>query len=195
MKQVRYLLVLLSITLCCNAAFAQKKNDTNVRAFEFEVGVGFAVGSKDGLVGMVPGPHFLIEARTNLKDTPWDLGFQLAYGGIYRKDGYHDYVTTNRFSMVAFTDYNFRYWDKVCPFAGIGLGRTTIRAEFPDSVSGGTERPVLSSTYPAVILNPRIGVEFFNHLRLTAEYKCTFDRRSSYFALNLGFAFGGGRKK
>ena len=84
MKTIKYLLFFVCAVLYGNAAFAQKKNDTNVRAFEFEVGVGFAVGSKDGLVGMVPGPHFLIEARTNLKDTPWDLGFQLAYGGIYK---------------------------------------------------------------------------------------------------------------
>ena len=194
MKKIKYLLLFAGAILYGNVMFAQK-NNTNVKAFEFEVGAGFAAGSKDGMPSMIPGPQFLLEARTNLKDTPWDLGFQLAYGGIYRNDRFHNYATTNRFSMVAFTDYNFRYWDRICPFAGIGVGRTTIRSEFPDSSSESLEPAVLSSTYPALVLNPRVGVEFFNHLRLTAEYKWTFDRRSSYFALNIGFAFGGGLKK
>ena len=48
----------------------------------------------------------------------------------------------------------------------------------------------LPSSYP-----PRVGVELFDHIRLTAEYKCTFDVSSSYFALNLGIAFGGGKVK
>lgn len=187
--------LLLFVFACCfsNLSFG-KSNNTDVKGFEFEVGAGLAAGSRAGFQSMVPGPQFLLEARTNLKDTPWDLGFQLAFGGIFHKDSSRSYATVNRFSMVAFTDYNFRYWDKVCPFAGIGLGRTTISSEFPSATESDSAVSVIPSTHPAYILNPRIGVEFFNHLRLTAEYKWTFDRRSSYFALNLGFAFGGGRK-
>ncbi len=185
----KYLFLFFVACLSCNLSFG-KNNNTDVKAFEFEVGAGMAVGSRAGFQSMIPGPQFLLEARTNLKDTSWDLGSQLAFGGIYHKDNSHSYATVNRFSMVAFTDYNFRYWDKICPFAGIGLGRTTIRSEFPSATESGS---AITSTNPAFILNPRIGVEFFNHLRLTAEYKCTFDKRSSYFALNLGFAFGGGR--
>lgn len=44
-------------------------------------------------------------------------------------------------------------------------------------------------------MNPRVGVELFDHLRITAEYKATFKKKRNYMALNIGYSFGGGRKK
>lgn len=38
---------------------------------------------------------------------------------------------------------------------------------------------------------PRVGVEFINRIRLTAEYRI-MKKEYSFFGLNLGVVFGGG---
>ena len=41
---------------------------------------------------------------------------------------------------------------------------------------------------------PRAGVEFFNRLRLTADYKWNIQGTYNYLNFSAGFVFGGGRK-
>lgn len=183
--------VLGGFLLCANA-----QNTTDVKLFEFELGGGMTIGSNQGMLKSSPGLNMYLEARTNLKDTPWDLGFQLGLGYMNRMDqNKTSYKVSNKFSMLAFTDYNFRYWDKIAPFAGIGLGRT----ELIYNTSGGVGEDGKPSSYEQIfspiVLNPRIGVEIFNHLRITAEYKMHFHNKCNWFALNLGYAFGGGKKR
>ena len=43
------------------------------------------MGSNYGVLKATPGVNAYLEARTNLKDTPWDLGFQLGLGYMNRK--------------------------------------------------------------------------------------------------------------
>ena len=42
---------------------------------------------------------------------------------------------------------------------------------------------------------PRAGVEFFNRLRLTADYKWNIQGIYNYWDLGIGFVVGGGKKK
>ena len=97
--------------------------------------------------------------------------------------------------MLAFTDYNFRYLYKVAPFVGIGLGRTELIYNTPGAVDDSGKPAVYEQVFSPIVLNPRIGVELFDHLRVTAEYKLHFHNKCNWFALNVGFAFGGGKKK
>lgn len=189
------LVLFFSFAALCIPFSVGGRNSTDVRRFEFEVGGGMTVGSGYGALKPYPGVNFYAEARVNLKDTPWDLGFQLGLGYMDRRDSYMtSYSVSNKFSMLAFADYNFRYWGKVAPFAGLGLGRTELIYSVPGIDIEGY--PVVETeTFSPVVLNPRIGVEFFNHLRVTAEYKFHFHKRCNWFALNVGFAFGGGRRR
>lgn len=188
MKKI--ILVTALAVLFSSAALAQ---NYNVKPFEFEIGAGMTMGGKAGLTKVVPGPNAYLEARVNLFDSPWDVAVQTSFGGAFRKQDDKLYTSGNKFGITAFADYNFRRWDRVAPFVGLGVGRTAVVSTMPSIGADGT---VVSSktTYPAFILNPRVGVEVFDHLRLSAEYKFTFHKESSYFALNLGFAFGGGKR-
>ncbi len=174
----------------------QAQNKTDFKAFEFEIGGGITCGSNHGALKVCPGCNIYMEARTNLKNTPWDLGFQLGLGYLNRKDENKiSYYVSNKFSMLAFVDYNFRYWDKVAPFAGIGLGRTELIYNTPGAIDNDGKPSIYKQIFSPVVMNPRIGVELFNHLRITAEYKIHFHNRCNWFALNVGVAFGGGKKK
>ena len=173
------------------SAFAQ---NLKVNPFEFEVGAGMSIGSKYGLDKAVPGPNSYMEARLNLFDTPWDLGVQTSLGAAFRKQNDQLYNATNKFGITVFTDYNFRNKGMVSPFIGLGVGRTAIVNSYPAFGADGTA-VTAKSAQPAFVLNPRMGLELFDHLRLSVEYKFTFQKESSYMALNLGYTFGGGRMK
>lgn len=194
--KLRIFLLCLSLSLSGLFFSINAQNRIDVKPFEFEVGVGMTMGPNYGALKATPGVNAYLEARTNLKDTPWDLGFQLGLGFMNRKDEHNtSYNVSNKFSMLAFTDYNFRYWDKVAPFVGIGLGRTELIYNTPGAVDDSGKPAVYEQVFSPIVLNPRIGVELFDHLRVTAEYKLHFHNKCNWFALNVGFAFGGGKKK
>ncbi len=198
MKRISLFIILL---LSVMAAEAQVINDTNFKSYEFEAGMGLAMGTNFGYQGSEPGLQFYVESRNNLKDTPWDIGFQVAMGVFSRRHESGSVYSNNKLSTITFVDYNFRCWKWVAPFVGAGLGMAMLDLDVPyiNDTAGW-------STYTAhscgIALNPRVGVEFFDHLRLTVEYKA-FVRRvvdaggamNNYFGVNLGFAFGGGRRK
>ena len=187
----RFYCILVALCVSCIAAMAQ---NNQVKPFEFELGAGVTAGSKYNMDKVAPGPNFFLESRYNLPTSPWDFALQLSMGGAWRKQDDKLYSGSNKFGLTAFSDYNFRKWNNVAPFIGLGVGRTAIQTTSPATAIDGSSS-TLKTEYPAFILNPRVGVELFDHVRLTAEYKYTFDVPSSYFALNLGIAFGGGKKR
>lgn len=189
---------ILCISLFLNGIYfsVNAQNKTDFKAFEFEIGGGMTCGSNYGALKATPGANMYIEARTNLKDTPWDLGFQLGLGYMNRQDEYKtSYNVSDKFSMLAFIDYNFRYWNKVAPFVGIGLGRTELIYNTPGAFGDDGKPSVYEQRFSPIVLNPRFGVELFDHFRITAEYKLHFHNKCNWFALNVGFAFGGGKKQ
>ena len=194
---MKSLKLLLTIVLLSTPSFSFAGNDgqeLKVKPFEFEIGAGMSVGNKYGLDKAVPGPNFYMEVRINLNDTPWDLGVQTSLGAACRKQNDQIYNATNKFGITVFADYNFRNCGAASPFIGLGLGRTAVASSYPGVGADGTVTTI-NNTRPALILNPRVGVELYDHLRLSAEYKFTFQRESSYVAVNLGYSFGGARKK
>ena len=52
-----------------------------------------------------------------------------------------------------------------------------------------------AKTYVGVTIMPRAGVEFFNRLRLTTDYKWNIQGIYNYWDLGIGFVVGGGKKK
>jgi opacity protein-like surface antigen len=91
---------------------------------------------------------------------------------------------------MAYGDYNFRHWRRVSLFGGIGLGYVHVFKQFQTVPWDGEH----SSYDNCFAFSPRVGAEFFSHIRLTVEYK-VITKSYSYFGANLGFAFGGGRKR
>lgn len=69
----------------------------------------------------------------------------------------------NTTAVMTTFDYNWRPADRLNFFIGAGAG---------------------------LVVAPRFGVELFNWLRLTSEYRIT-RREFSYYALTVGYVFGG----
>lgn len=174
------------------------QNYNAVRRMEYEVGIGLNKGH--GLYGTAAKPRIQLyaEIRMNMKDSPFDIGLQgmLGYFERQRSAGYFGWQSDSGWSetirsksLVTCADYNLRRWKNIAPFVGLGIGMSAIEDEY----GVGAECP--ERYYDtAFVLNPRIGAEFFNHLRITVEYK-RMQREYSFFGFDIGVVFGGGYKK
>ena len=71
----------------------------------------------------------------------------------------------------------------MAPFVGVGIGDVKC-----DVIQGSEGREGMS-----LMVVPRVGVELWNHLRLTADLRLA---RKGYntVGISIGYAFGGGRK-
>jgi len=191
MKKCFIFLVLFLIPLCHLSA----QNYNNVRLVEFELGMGPNIGNKYNGAKSEIGSHILAEIRLNMKESPIDAGLRFAIGSFDRKgtSSYlYDHILRHK-TLTTFADYNYRKLKSVSLFGGLGIGLFFVDNEYKSTVESG---PAYHSTLicRSAVLSPRIGVEFFNRVRLTAEYKL-MKKEYATFGINLGFVFGGGYKK
>lgn len=192
MKKVFTIAITIAIT-AFSSVNAQDVN--NVKFFEFEAGTGVMMGSKASYKSVNPGILFFAEGRLNLKDSPFDLGLQLSLGQFSREFQEHTYSMRDQLSPILYCDYNLRNESVFSPYFGIGLGEGNFEVEYPYYPSVTAETPDEESLKAhKFILSPSIGIEVFNHLRLTLEYRLAFDKNYNFGALKLGYAFGGGKK-
>lgn len=166
----------------------------NVRNFEFEIGLGTQFFSKTIAKGFPPadkancGLNLVIEPRFNISGTPFDVGCQFSMGGFDRQ-WINSMQIYYKFTMQSFFfDYNFRKWKNIHLFGGVGLGMAFINTSTRYDVPGYSNS---NSWDRSGIVEPRIGAEFFNHLRLTLNYRI-MKREYSYFGITIGCAFWGG---
>ncbi|MCM1501769.1 MAG: hypothetical protein NC115_03775 [Bacteroidales bacterium] len=181
-------LILMSMMLCSGVCLSAQ-NIVDVRFFECEIGLGGILGNRCGCISSEPGIMFFVEPRFNIPCLPLDVSTQASIYGFSRGET----SVSSRGSLCAFLDYNYR-WKRVALFAGLGAGIASIDYSYPyvDEQTGSTwTASALSSQF---VLAPRAGIELFNHLRLTVECRL-ITRYFSCAALNIGFAFGGGRRK
>lgn len=119
------------------------------------------------------------EVRYNHKEKPLSTGLQFTFTGWNRE---YPYLHQNAFIFLLVTDYNFKnVHPKILPFAGIGAGYNMMR-EWGDEI---VERDYKSH----LALSPRVGIEFFKRIRLTAEYQY-IGNKNSFFNIKIGFVVG-----
>jgi opacity protein-like surface antigen len=80
-------------------------------------------------------------------------------------------------TFLAVSDYNFCRGERVSYFVGAGVGATFYNADTAK-----------------LCFMPRVGMEFFNRLRLTMAYMVG-PKAKNTLNLTLGVAIGGGRKR
>ncbi len=170
------------------------QNNTNVRRVEFEIGTGVIMGHKIDGTTSEGGMQLFFETRLNLDNTPFDVGLQALFGYVNRQGDIYgrDHETRYQGLMATFVDYNYRRWKRVALFGGIGVGFAAVNHDISWVESGRITSALVYDR--SFVLNPRIGVELFNHLRFTLEYKL-MKREYSFFGLSIGGVFGGGYKK
>lgn len=166
------------------------------RPFEFEAGVGINMAGKINGGAADIGLRFFIEPRLNIVNTPLDVGLQLSKSSFTRQEDIYgrEHEIEHKWMLVTFVDYNLREWDRVVPFAGLGIGAAAVdnTSSWLDSDTGRRKDDTVFDR--SFVFNPRIGVELYDHVRITAEYKW-MRKEYSFWGLSIGVVFGGGQKK
>lgn len=179
--KAKLLITLLVFTMSAGVKLkAQTIQPVKRLEIEAKVGATFPV---DKFVGSKKlGPQFGLEGRWNF-DKPFDVGLEVYMGSAIRD--YEGHTLSNRiFSFLSvYGDYNFNRGSKVAPFVGVGIGDVKC-----DVIQGSEGREGMS-----LMVVPRVGVELWNHLRLTADLRLA---RKGYntVGISIGYTFGGGRK-
>ena len=173
----------VSMTATLSAQIPVKRHEVEV-ALDANYPLFSMPGLRNGFFG-----EFRIAYRNNLPDIPVALGGEVVYGAVQRGWGDTGWPSLT----AAFTaEYDWLRGRNVSPFAGLGIGIGMC------SSSRDTEYDfpkIWAAIYPfAPVISPRIGVEFWNGLRITL--KCQITRKEySSVSLGIGYAFGGGRIK
>jgi len=196
--RAKELLPILIICLFASPIFGQKQR--SVSLVEFELGVGAKASSNVSVLDFSSfsairsdktkmGPALFMEARVNIPTTTFDVGLQFSLHGFDREwSGMME--QTYRFkSLTTYIDYNYRKWKNIVPFAGIGIGFSHIDIDIDYEAPAAND---FSYTRSAC-LNPRIGVEIYNRIRLTCDWKF-MEKNFSQLGLSIGFVFGGGKR-
>ena len=200
MKKLIYTLVTTSLLFTMFEVSAQEYN--NVKGFEFEMGMGLNHGNIRGYSqsGIGLGLTMFIEARFNLKESPLDIGVQSSIGDSYAKkvkkgSSLYD-INTFYMAKTIYLDYNYRKWKNISLFGGLGLGCSVFGIDEDQINHDGTV--IYGHGCPnfhyLFVFSPRVGAEFFNHIRLTFDRKI-MSKHSSYYTVNVGIVLGGGIKK
>ena len=173
---------MLLAVLCAATASAQDI----LGPVEIEVGVGSTFSGSCMGSGADPALCMTAEVRYNF-EAPWDLGLHFGLGSVWRDwqryDGkfrYRDYLAVG--------DYNLRRGKNFSLFVGAGVGFSTPRVRLGDNDIAGHR------TDYAFSCMPRVGIELFRCVRLSAGYVIT---RRHYDNLQVGVSvvFGGWKKR
>lgn len=156
-----------------------------VRSLEFEVGGGYAMATALGK--RLDALELFLELRSNIPCSKFDIGVQICLAGTLDDESYNSEKNNQNLKetgtfMIPFVDYNFRRGRKVSYFVGSGIGMMNSKINN-------------DNTYSSISIVPRIGMEFFNHLRLTLDYRWNPRGEYNYTGLSVGVVFGGGVKK
>ena len=126
------------------------------------------------------------EYRGYLNDW-FDVGIQLFFTGgrgtasadIFSPGGPFKLFQTGWEGIL---DWNFLMIPNMTAFLGYGVGRTYGYFNYPSEDFSGWTR--------GWCLDPRIGLELFDRLRITAHLRCSFaDRIGTYGAISIGWCF------
>ena len=171
----RLLFVLFALLPMCS--FAQQ--EVEVRRVEGSISLGASFfedsfyESTAGEIGLLSS----VELRYNFRSVPMDVGIMnvvdIRGGDCELCNGSWE----GDLSFLAVSDYNFHRGRKVSYFVGAGVGATFYNVD---------------TTKLCVM--PRVGMEFFNRMRLTMAYMAGPNSKNT-LNLTLGVAIGGGRKK
>lgn len=191
MKKLIVLCAVLATLL--PSAYAQRRD---VKAIEVEIGGGMTFGaaqlSSAGFDKTKAGETGFIELRYNFIYLPIDIGLHAGGTVFGREQASGEKLNFSSGNFMVTADYNRRRTSNCMWFAGLGVGLASLgnsaKTEYMED-GGYTDNGSGSS----LCFMPRIGVELFHHLRLTAAYTLE-ERANRHFLLSLGIVIGGGRK-
>lgn len=176
----KFLLVLFALLPMCGFA-QQQEPEFEVQRIEWSMNFGASLFKDKFFDVLAPRDGYVLdtELRYNFLQVPVDVGLMLNYDMRIMDDYAYDRVDwydSNTFMAVS--DYNFRRGHGVSCFAGLGVGVTSYYRWDAHKFT----------------IMPRVGVEFFNFLRVTAAYQVGMGSKQN-LNITLGLVIGGYRKR
>ena len=170
----------------------------NIGKVEGEIGVGGAFPtSKLNLDKNTPGAKLFGEVRYNFEKAPGDLGLHLS-GTIFHREAESvaQRLKSKSYTVMAVSNYNFWRGTKASLFLGAGLGYARLDMTAP--VSFDNSQPNYGGFHTGDAANrvcfmPRVGVEFFNHLRLSLSYTLV-EKAHNHISVGISGVIGGGKR-
>ena len=187
----RLLIIFFAIALPAMA------NAQEIRRIESEIALGTAVSGGAGEFSkMCYGELGLAEVRLNLKEKPYDFGVQVGANLLVRENDISKTdVGFTSLDFLAVTDYNSELSDDIRWFAGLGAGLMYCdeNSHTELNTNGGYWQTFTSSGGDEFTLcvMPRVGIEVWNHLRITAFYRIQ-EPANRHLGLSIGLVIGGG---
>lgn len=181
---MKKLFIILTGLMLATGARAQEPG-----RYEGEIGAAVPVAAKRYGGKFEPAWNVYAEGRRNFAAVPLDLGIRLQYGAFYRSwASTHVDRNYRAGTLMAVADYTFRRLSRVAFFGGCGAGISLVQVEHagPEAKSHTLEA--------AACFEPRVGIEFFHHLRLTVGYRL-LNREYSTLEVGVGIVVGGGPKR
>lgn len=202
----RIVLLVLILIAFANQTLGQVRKEKEVTFIEMDIGIGsayplsnpiyFKYAQRDNRLVVKPSLYNEFELRVNLAGRPHSLGVQYATADFHKVMGdVCEHISLE--NVTAFYDYNFRQGTWFNPFIGMGIGYSNVAhflADMNSDIRNPWWQPLNERLYGAVCFTPRIGIEFFSHLRIT--FAMTYiDKYASFYGFTIGGVFGGGKKK
>lgn len=155
----------------------------NIRKFEFEIGSGINFGHQNVKSDYRDSKaNFLIEGRYN-HSKKIDFGIQFLFAPYDNKEAIEK-QEIKHYMVQPVADFYFRAEKIINPFVGLGIGINHVKLDFKN----GPKR-----TDNSIVFTPRLGFEFFKHLRTTLDYRI-ISSNPNFFNLTIGVVIGGGVK-
>jgi len=191
---------IITMLVAAFLAFESVAQTTDVRRFEWEVGVGLADGlSSLNLDKCTPGPKLYTELRYNIKALPIDVGIHATSSYFWRSAEQvqnADRLKTTAVNIMAIADYNLRRSKNFSIFAGVGLGLGILDVTAPisfDNTQMNWNGYITGDRAERLAFMPRVGVELWNHVRVSLALTAQ-EKANNQYTINIGVVFGGGRK-
>jgi hypothetical protein len=163
------------------------QDSITVKTLEFEPFLGTTYGLSSEAGSRKIGPALGIEGRWNFQRYI-DIGIQ-AYLGQAVTSYKEVSVRCRTISLTVFGDYNWNRGLNYSPFIGFGVGYN--KYEIVDS--GWYPYKYDDTNVEGVGAIPRIGMEFFRHIRVTLTGHLG-KKLYNTIGLTVGYAFGGGKR-
>ncbi len=171
MKKVIMTMMGFAFALCLQA------QDVKKNVLDLRFGVTYPLASTEESSQL--GPQFALEWRHNLCQSRFEVGAELYWGSALRSsDSSIDNLRAETFAVSALGYYRFYEAPKMHAFCGFGFGYARL--------TSACGEPGFFQDY--VIASPRVGVQMFKHLRLTADFRLS-KKRYNTCGLTIGYVF------
>jgi outer membrane protein W len=194
-------IILLTVAFfAIGSSFAQRKG-----GFRVGIDLGYAIPTAGGGGGI-----FTIEPKYNIADN-MNIGLKIGGAGMIKDiKSTNGQTTTAKIGAVAFYTATFDYYfnesgNDFVPFVGAGISYNGLANVELTNTSGNSNQPTNIDTNTKLGGLLMGGFEY-QHFRLAVEYNLIPESKlqsingatigsisNSYFGINLGFYFGGGK--